>query len=102
MICLMIQIIIYICLKVRLSFITCSKLDPELLAIKRSFGLTLLKFEDANIDLPPFCRQHSFENSQILLNSIIKHYKDVSIVNSLYFKDLSCILFLFDLFFKIF
>lgn len=62
--------------QVRLSFITCSKLDPELQAIKRKLGLTLIKFEDANVELQPFSRQHSFENNQILFNSIIKHYKD--------------------------
>lgn len=62
----------------RLSFITCHKLDPELQLIKRQLGFTVIKFEDANVELQPFFRQHSYESNQILINSIIQHYKDVS------------------------
>lgn len=60
----------------RLSFITCHKLDPELQLIKRQLGFTVIKFEDANVEVQPFFRQHSYESNQILINSIIQHYKD--------------------------
>lgn len=53
------------------------KLPSHLQAIKRKLGLTLIKFEDATIELEPFVKRHPFENIQFLLHSIIKHYKDV-------------------------
>lgn len=58
---------------------TASKLPQHLQSIKRKLGLTLIKFEDAAVDLKPFERRHPFETSQFLINSIIKHFKDVSI-----------------------
>ena len=61
--------------QVRLSVFTTSKLAAELKAIKRKLGLTLIRFEDANIELDPFIRQHPFESSQLLIDSIVKHYK---------------------------
>lgn len=63
--------------QVRLSVATSSQLCSHLTAIKRKLGLTLIKFQDAAVELEPFVRRHVFENSQFLLNSIIKHYKDV-------------------------
>lgn len=64
--------------KVRLSVMTSNKLGENLLAVKRKLGLTLIKFEDAAVELEPFYKQHVFENSQFLFSSILKHYKDVS------------------------
>lgn len=61
---------------------TASKLPPHLQAIKRKLGLTLIKFEDAAVELEPFVRAHPFETSQFLINSIVKHFKDVSVLNS--------------------
>jgi vacuolar protein sorting-associated protein 13D len=60
---------------VRLSVHTSSKLTPELKAIKRKLGLTLIKFEDANIELHPFIRSHPFETAQLIIDSVVKHYK---------------------------
>lgn len=57
---------------------TSSKMSEQLSAIKRKLGLTLIKFQDAAVELEPFIKRHIFENSQFLLNSIIKHYKEVS------------------------
>lgn len=62
--------------QVRLSVMTSNKLGENLLAIKRKLGLTLIKFEDAAVELEPFCKQHVFEYSQFLFSSILKHYKD--------------------------
>ncbi|XP_014236722.1 vacuolar protein sorting-associated protein 13D isoform X1 [Trichogramma pretiosum] len=62
--------------QVELSVLTTTKLPPHLQAIKKKLGLTLIKFEDATIELEPFIRKHPFESSQFLIHSIIKHYKD--------------------------
>lgn len=59
----------------RLSVYTSNKLTPELRAIKRKLGLTLIKFEDANIELDPFIRLHPFETAQLIIDSVVKHYK---------------------------
>ncbi|XP_058797313.1 intermembrane lipid transfer protein Vps13D isoform X2 [Phymastichus coffea] len=62
--------------QVELSVLTTTKLPPYLQAMKRKLGLTLIRFEDATIELEPFIRKHPFESSQFLIHSIIKHYKD--------------------------
>ncbi|XP_015598611.1 vacuolar protein sorting-associated protein 13D isoform X2 [Cephus cinctus] len=62
--------------QVKLSVLTTTKLPPQLQTIKRKLGLTLIKFEDATIELEPFIKRHPFESSQFLIHSIIKHYKD--------------------------
>lgn len=56
---------------------TTGKLPPSLTMIKKKLGLTLIKFEDAGVELEPFIRWHPFETSQFLWHSILKHYKDV-------------------------
>lgn len=66
--------------QVRLSVLTATKLPTHLQAIKKKLGLTLIKFEDATIDLEPFIRMHPFENRQVLMHSIIKHYIDVRLL----------------------
>ena len=63
--------------QVELSVLTTTKLSPNLQSIKKKLGLTLIKFEDATIELEPYIRKHPFESSQFLVHSIIKHYKDV-------------------------
>ncbi|KAL1131087.1 hypothetical protein AAG570_012324 [Ranatra chinensis] len=62
--------------QLRLSVLTSSKLSERLTRIKRMLGVVLVKFEGAAVELEPFCRNHSFENSQFLINAIIKHYKN--------------------------
>ncbi|XP_046414322.1 vacuolar protein sorting-associated protein 13D isoform X1 [Neodiprion fabricii] len=62
--------------QVRLSVLTTTKLPAQLQAIKKKLGLTLIKFEDATIELEPFIKKHPFESSQFLMHSILKHYKD--------------------------
>lgn len=58
---------------------TAGKMTTRLVALKRRLGLTLIKFEDAGVELEPFIRWHPFETSQFLWHSIIKHYRDVSL-----------------------
>jgi hypothetical protein len=65
-------------LQVKLSVVTSSKLPTQLQSVKRKLGLTLIRFEDASVDLKPFVKNHSFESSKFFLHSILKHYKDVS------------------------
>lgn len=70
--------------QVKLSVMTSSKLPAQLQSIKRQLGLTLIKFEDASVDLKPFVKNHSFESSKFFLHSILKHYKDVSSMTGTY------------------
>ena len=63
----------------RLSVYTSNnKLPNELKAIKQKLGLTLIQFEDANIELHPFIRAHPFETAQLIVDSIAKHYLVIS------------------------
>lgn len=62
--------------QVKLSVLTTTKLPRHMQSMKRKLGLTLIKFEDATIELEPFVKKHPFESSQFLMHSIIKHYKD--------------------------
>lgn len=61
--------------QIRLSVITASKLMPQLLEIKKSLGLTLIKFEDAVIDFEKFTDKHHFETLEVYLRAIRSHYK---------------------------
>lgn len=61
--------------QIRLSVITASKLPSYLSEIKKSLGLTLLKFEDALISFDKFCDRHHFETSEVYLAAIKSHYK---------------------------
>lgn len=58
---------------------TASKLEAELAALKRRLGLTLIKFEDAAVELEPFARAHPFEPAPYLARQMLKHFKDVCI-----------------------
>nr|XP_018896804.1 PREDICTED: vacuolar protein sorting-associated protein 13D isoform X1 [Bemisia tabaci] len=62
--------------RVRLSVTTSSKLSTNLKAIKRKLGLTLIKFEDAAVEIRPFIRTHIFETSQFLFQLLLKHFRD--------------------------
>jgi vacuolar protein sorting-associated protein 13D len=62
--------------QVRLSVLRSPKLSPDLQAVRRKLGLSLITFEDANIVLEPFVRPHPFETMNFLTNAVIKHYRD--------------------------
>ncbi|KAK7078970.1 Vacuolar protein sorting-associated protein 13D [Halocaridina rubra] len=62
--------------QVRLSVLTSKKLTPDLKNIKRKMGLTLVRFEHANVTLEPFIRYHPFETSRFLFDCITKHYRE--------------------------
>ena len=61
--------------QIRLSVITASKLPTNLNEIKKSLGLTLIKFEDAVINFDKFCDRHHFETSDVYWAAIKSHYK---------------------------
>jgi vacuolar protein sorting-associated protein 13D len=44
--------------------------------VKRRLGLTLIRFEEALVELDPFFKQHPFETFDFLLASLVKHYRD--------------------------
>lgn len=56
--------------------LTSNKLPPSLRDIKKKLRLTLLKFEDATVDLKPFVRLHFFETSRYLIHIVSKHFRD--------------------------
>lgn len=61
--------------QVRLSVLTASKLPTKLGEIKKSLGLTLIKFEDAVISFEKFVDRHHFETLEAYFNAIKSHYK---------------------------
>lgn len=61
--------------EVKLSVLTMNQKPPELKAIRKMVGWTLVRFEDANVELDPFVKSHPFEPLEFLMNSIIEHYK---------------------------
>ena len=48
---------------------------PPVPGIKEYWGIPMVKFEDAQVDLDPFIRVHPFETSAFLIDSILKHYE---------------------------
>lgn len=62
--------------QIKLSVTKSLKLTPDLMAVRRKLGLSLIAFEDALIDLDPFVRVHPFETINFLTNSVVKHYTD--------------------------
>ncbi|XP_049867189.1 intermembrane lipid transfer protein Vps13D [Pectinophora gossypiella] len=62
--------------QIRLSMCTANKLEPGLASLKRRLGLTLIRFEDACVELEPFVRAHPFETPACLARQLLKHFKD--------------------------
>lgn len=62
--------------QIKLSVTKSHKLSPDLMAVKRKLGLSLIAFEDALIDLDAFIRVHPFETINFLTNAVVKHYTD--------------------------
>ncbi|GFQ85231.1 vacuolar protein sorting-associated protein 13D [Trichonephila clavata] len=66
-----------LCLQqIKLSVLTSSNLPFDLLMVKKKMRLTLIKFEDATIELDAFLRVYPFETANFLIDSIIDHYKE--------------------------
>ena len=62
--------------QIKLSVTKSLKLSPDLVGVRKKLGLSLIAFEDAQVDLDPFVRVHPFETINFLTNSVVKHYTD--------------------------
>lgn len=62
--------------QIKLSVLTSSNLQIDLIQVKKNMRLRLVRFEDAAIELDPFVRIHPFETAEFLIDSIIEHYKE--------------------------
>ncbi|KAH6934672.1 hypothetical protein HPB50_026800 [Hyalomma asiaticum] len=61
--------------QVKLSVLTSSHRPPELDAIKKKVGWSLMRFEDVVVELDSFVKSHPFESLEFLVNSVAEHYK---------------------------
>ncbi|XP_026223935.1 vacuolar protein sorting-associated protein 13D isoform X3 [Anabas testudineus] len=62
--------------QVKLSVFTSHKLPPDLKVLKGTLGFPLVRFEDAVINMYPFTRVHPYETQEIILNDILKHFRE--------------------------
>ncbi|XP_041977291.1 vacuolar protein sorting-associated protein 13D [Aricia agestis] len=62
--------------QIRLSMFTANKLEGSLSVLKRRLGLTLIRFEDAAVELEPFVRAHAFDTAATLARQMLQHFKD--------------------------
>ncbi|XP_056131507.1 intermembrane lipid transfer protein VPS13D [Lampris incognitus] len=62
--------------QVKLSVFTSNKLPPDLKALKGTLGILLVRFEDAVINMYPFTRVHPYETQEIIVNDILKHFRE--------------------------
>ncbi|XP_028266472.1 vacuolar protein sorting-associated protein 13D isoform X2 [Parambassis ranga] len=62
--------------QIKLSVFTSNKLPPDLKALKGTLGFPLVRFEDAVINMYPFTRVHPYETQEIIINDILKHFRE--------------------------
>ncbi|XP_038577495.1 vacuolar protein sorting-associated protein 13D isoform X3 [Micropterus salmoides] len=62
--------------QVKLSVFTSPKLPPDLKVLKGTLGFPLVRFEDAVINMYPFTRVHPYETQEIIINDILKHFRE--------------------------
>ncbi|XP_026776549.2 intermembrane lipid transfer protein VPS13D isoform X3 [Pangasianodon hypophthalmus] len=62
--------------QVKLSVFTSHKLPPDLKTLKGTLGIPLIRFEDAVINMYPFTRVHPYETQEIIINDILKHFRE--------------------------
>uniref|UniRef100_A0A8C2EHE7 Vacuolar protein sorting 13 homolog D n=1 Tax=Cyprinus carpio TaxID=7962 RepID=A0A8C2EHE7_CYPCA len=62
--------------QVKLSVFTSHKLPPDLKALKGTLGFPLIRFEDAIINMYPYTRVHPYETQEMIINDILKHFKE--------------------------
>ncbi|XP_028848635.1 vacuolar protein sorting-associated protein 13D isoform X2 [Denticeps clupeoides] len=62
--------------QIKLSVFTSHKLPPDLKALKGTLGFPLIRFEDAIINMYPFTRVHPYETQEIIINDILKHFRE--------------------------
>lgn len=47
-------------------------------ALKGTLGFPLVRFEDAVVNMYPFTRVHPYETQEIIINDILKHFREVT------------------------
>ncbi|CAM9137825.1 unnamed protein product [Lampetra planeri] len=62
--------------QVKLSVFTSQKLPADLKVLKGTLGFPLVRFEDAVINMYPFTRVHPYETQEIIINDILKHFRE--------------------------
>ncbi|XP_054629816.1 intermembrane lipid transfer protein VPS13D isoform X1 [Dunckerocampus dactyliophorus] len=62
--------------QVKLSVLTSHKLPADLKALKGTLGFPLVRFEDAVVNMYPFTRVHPYETQEIIINDILKHFRE--------------------------
>ncbi|XP_060794237.1 intermembrane lipid transfer protein VPS13D isoform X2 [Neoarius graeffei] len=62
--------------QVKLSVFTSQKLPPDLKTLKGTLGILLIRFEDAVINMYPFTRVHPYETQEIIINDILRHFRE--------------------------
>ncbi|XP_034027547.1 LOW QUALITY PROTEIN: vacuolar protein sorting-associated protein 13D [Thalassophryne amazonica] len=62
--------------QVKLSVFTSHKLPLDLKALKGTLGFPLVRFEDAVINMYSFTRVHPYETQEIIINDVLKHFRE--------------------------
>ncbi|TSM04819.1 Vacuolar protein sorting-associated protein 13D [Bagarius yarrelli] len=62
--------------QIKLSVFTSHKLPPDLKTLKGTLGIPLIRFEDAVINMYPFTRVHPYETQEIIINDVLKHFRE--------------------------
>uniref|UniRef100_A0A3P9N194 Vacuolar protein sorting 13 homolog D n=1 Tax=Poecilia reticulata TaxID=8081 RepID=A0A3P9N194_POERE len=62
--------------QIKLSVLPSHKLPPDLKVLKGTLGFPLIRFEDAVINMYPFTRVHPYETQEIIINDILKHFRE--------------------------
>ncbi|XP_061647829.1 intermembrane lipid transfer protein VPS13D isoform X2 [Phyllopteryx taeniolatus] len=62
--------------QVKLSVLTSHKLPADLKALKGTLGFPLVRFEDAVVNMYPFTRVHPYETQEIIINDVLKHFRE--------------------------
>lgn len=58
-------------------------------ALKSTLGFPLIRFEDAVINLDPFTRVHPYETQEFIINDILKHFQEVSVIEIMLWQRLN-------------
>ena len=61
--------------QIKLSVFTTPHLIKHLQRLKKKFGIKLIRFEDATIQLLPYKKEHLFETKKFIFDSIYEHYR---------------------------
>ncbi|KAB1268544.1 Vacuolar protein sorting-associated protein 13D [Camelus dromedarius] len=68
--------------QIKLSVFTSNKLPLDLKALKSTLGFPLIRFEDAVINLDPFTRVHPYETKEFIINDVLKHFQETSLLRT--------------------